>query len=519
MTRRIQPSNLTAIDIGTNSFHLVIARMQPEQSRFTILDRQKELVRLGSGSRDMKYISEGAMNRAIQTLRRFKSLADAFDAPIRAVATSAVREALNQDIFVRRVKTETGITVEVISGVEEARLIYLGVLQALAVFSSKVLMVDIGGGSTEFLVGRRAHALYANSLKLGAIRLTERFFRNDVITHGQISECRAFIKGILYPVVRAARKADYEMAVGSSGTIQTIANMVRARKEGVGDGRINNYTFTRKELGAVIEDIIEANVSAKRLKLPGIDPARCDIITAGALILEQIFEEFKLKDMTVSEFALREGIILDTQRERVQHAHLQHLNDLRYGSVLHLAETFHYEKEHANHVAKLAGLIFDATRSIHGLDDTESEFLEAAALLHEVGFFISHAQHHRHSYYLIRNSELLGFTENEKEIVANIARYHRKSHPKLKHEGFSKLSPQDQETVQKLSAILRIADGLDRTHHQRVKRIRAKISRKSITFLIDLPGRSDPIDLWGPEQKKQLFEETFGVKLRFKLSK
>lgn len=521
MARPIQHSNFAAIDIGTNSFHLIIARMHPHRGRFTILDREKEIVRLGSGSSDMKYLSEGAMNRGIQTLRRFKGLADALHAPIRAVATSAVREALNQDMFLRRVKAETGITVEVISGYEEARLIYLGHLQALPIFNKKTLMIDVGGGSTEFLTGRCAHVAYANSLKLGAVRLTERFFRKEPVTKKQVGECRAFVKGLLNPVVRAVRKSGYGVATGSSGTIVNIANMIRSRKDFAGDGRINNFTFSKKELSAVVEEILDASTAEKRFRLAGLDPARADIITAGALILDEIFDEFRLKKMTVSEFALREGILLDSHRERKSHTHLQHLNDIRYGSVLHVAETFHYEHEHAHQVAFLAEKIFETTKPIHRLGRVESEFLEAAALLHEVGFFISHSQHHRHSYYLIRNSELLGFTENEKEIVANIARYHRKSHPKVKHDGFNRLQPQDQETVRMLSGILRIADGLDRTHHQRVKNIRARITRKSVTFVVQLTGRaaekSDAIDIWGANQKRKLFEETFNRKVKMKI--
>ncbi|HLX12107.1 MAG TPA: HD domain-containing protein, partial [Bacteroidota bacterium] len=194
-----------------------------------------------------------------------------------------------------------------------------------------------------------------------------------------------------------------------------------------------------------------------------------------------------------------------------------HLTDIRHYSVIHLAENFHYEQEHSLHVAELALKIFNLTKKLHGLGDEERQYLEAAAILHEIGLYISHAQHHRHAYYLIRNSEMFGFTENEKEIIANVARYHRKSYPKLKHENFASLDPDEREVVQKLSAILRIADGLDRTHASVVKEVGVKKSRKSLTFLARHNKRTAAdLELWGAERKKELFEKTFGVKVQIK---
>jgi exopolyphosphatase / guanosine-5'-triphosphate,3'-diphosphate pyrophosphatase len=510
-----QKKNLAAIDVGTNSIHLVIAEVIPESGRFKVLDREKEMVRLGSGSTDMKYLSEGAMDRALQTLHRFKIIAASLRAPIRAVATSAVREALNQDEFIRRVKSETGITLEIASGFEEARLIHLGVLQALPVFKKTHLMVDIGGGSTEFLIGHQRSILYSNSLKIGAVRLTQRFFEGEKTSSKSIRECQKYVRGMLNPIRRSVKKEHYEVVVGTSGTIMNIAGIIRRSHEEDEDSSLNNFTFSRDELFETVESILEAERPEDRVKIDGLDPGRADIIVAGAIILQQIFEELNIKKMTVSEFALREGIILDTIEKLHRKKRSNHLDDLRYSNVRHLAESLHFEKTHSQQVARLALRIFDQTISLHKLGFQEREYLEAAALLHEIGLFVSHAQHHRHSYYLIRNSELLGFTENEKEIIANIARYHRKSHPKIKHEGFRKLDAENQKTVRKLASILRIADGLDRTHSSAIKDLRCRVSGKKVNISLRRKGRLGvELELWGADRKKKLFEETFRSSVR-----
>jgi exopolyphosphatase/guanosine-5'-triphosphate,3'-diphosphate pyrophosphatase len=509
---------LAAIDLGTNSFHLIIVEINPETGKFKILGREKENVRLGSSSTDMKYISMDAIRRGIDTLKRFKGLAESAGAPVRAIATSAVREALNRDDFINRVKTETGIRVETASGVEEARYIYLGVLQALPVFEKRVLLIDIGGGSTEFLIGYRQEILYDNSLKLGAIRLTQRFFTPDKLEQKAIKECKKYVSGYMYPGIRGLENFGYECAVGSSGTIVNIANIIRIKRGEDPDSRLNNFTFTKDELEEVTNEILGTKTIKERVKINGLDPERADIIPAGVIILRQIFKELKIKEMVVSEFALREGIIYDTIEKEMNIPGGSYIHDLRTKSVLHLAENYAYEKEHAGHTAQLALKLFDQTTKLHNLGLKEREYLEAAAVLHEIGSFVSHSQHHRHSYYLIRNSELLGFTENEKEIIANIARYHRKSHPKPKHAEFVKLLPEDQLIVRKLASILRIADGLDRTHNSAVTDIDCIMNEKDLT--IRLAGRnSSPLDLeiWGGEMKKGLFEETFDVIVKFEV--
>lgn len=513
---KTQKKNLAAVDIGTNSIHLIVAEIDPESAGFRTLTREKALVRLGAGSTDMKYLSDAAMDRALLALRRFRLIADSAGAEIRAIATSAVREALNKEEFARRVRSETGIRVEIASGIEEARLIHLGVLQALPVYKKRHLMMDIGGGSTEFLLGHERTVLYNNSLKLGAVRMTERFFPEGHAPKKAISECRHYVRGVLTPVERALSHETFEIAIGSSGTITNLAQITAAARGMKDDLPMNGFSFTKKELAHAVDSVLSKAEPAERAKIPGLDPARADIIAAGAVILSEIFDVLGLKAMTISDFALREGIILDTIEKFYRQTTLDHLHDIRYASVLHIASNFQYEKKHAHHVACLALRIFDQTEALHHLGARERAYLEAAALLHEVGLFVSHAQHHRHSYYLIRNAELLGFTENEKEIIANIARYHRKSHPKVKHEGYNRLESEEQLVVHKLASILRVADGLDRTHAGAIRDVRAQIGRSHCTFTLVRKNHADgELELWGAERKKELFEETFHTRLEF----
>lgn len=512
-------NTLAAIDIGTNSFHLIVAEVDPTTTRFRVLDREKEIVRLGSGTSDMKRLTGAAMNRGLHVLRTFKRIADASGATIRAIATSAVREALNSAEFIRRVHKETGIVIEIASGVEEARLIYLGVLQALPVFDHRTLLVDIGGGSTEFLVGHRRRVQYSNSLKIGAVRLTQKFFPEGIVKPKAVDACEEFLRGMLSPIARDVRRKGWALAVGSSGTVLNLAAMIALRKDGRIPANLNATRIRSKELNQVVREILQARHPKQRAKIPGLDPSRVDIIVPGALILRRIFSELEIEEMTMSEYALREGILLDAITHQSQQQTLHQLADIRYSSVLHLGKSFRFEERHALQVTRLALKIFDDIADLHELADREREFLEAASLLHEIGLAISHAQHHRHSYYLIRNSELLGFTENEKEIIANVARYHRKSHPKGKHEAFAALSDEDQETVRRLSSILRIADGLDRSHAASISDVSCQRRGNMIAMRLARADRKAvDLELWSAGRKKDLFEETFGLTVRFSVS-
>jgi exopolyphosphatase/guanosine-5'-triphosphate,3'-diphosphate pyrophosphatase len=421
-------------------------------------------------------------------------VAEVHGAPITAVATSAVREAENRDLLLDRAWDEAGVRVTVISGVEEARLIHLGVLQAVPVFDKRLLLCDIGGGSTELLVGQRGEVLASRSLKLGAIRLTRRFFDGKVTHPSAVDACRRHVRSTLTPFAREVRRLAVEVAVGSSGTIATLAEMAALRATGARPRSASNLTLTREQLDSLMVEIIAAPGPEARAALPGLDAGRADNILGGAVILEQVVRELGLREIVVSDFALREGVLLDTWRRR-HGGSLHHLSDLRRQSVLNLAELMDEDKPHSAQVARLALELFDATRALHGLGDDAREILEAAALLCNVGMFLSHAQHHKHSYYVIRSTDrLAGFNEAEVERIALVARYHRKSEPRPRHAEFAELSAAGQHEVRVLAGLLRVAIGLDRNHAGRVARLRVR-DKGSVVMVTVTPAEGEDISL------------------------
>jgi exopolyphosphatase/guanosine-5'-triphosphate,3'-diphosphate pyrophosphatase len=507
---------VAAIDIGTNSFHLVVAR-PAANNRFEILARDKEVVRLGSGSGDMKLLHPDAIERGVATLGRFRRIADTFGAQLHAVATSAVREAENREEFLEAALVKANVRIEVISGTEEARLIHLGVLQAVPVFDRKVLVVDIGGGSTEFIVGRGGDLLAARSLKVGAIRLTERFFRKEPVKKKAVDEARKFVKSYL-PRVQdmVAEAGGFEVAVGSSGTILNVAEMVRAHYGSEPIRQVGMSSFTADALAEVVEDLASRPRAADRLDVPGLDPRRADIILGGVIVLEQVVKALGITELNTSDYALREGVLLDVVR-RDHAGTLGHLRDLRYESVLHLAALVPGEKAHCERIAALAAQLFEGTRHLSGLADEAEEWLEAAAILQNVGLVISHDRHHLHSYYVIRNSELLtGFTDHEIEVIALVARYHRKSTPKARHPEYAGLHDADQRVVEVLSGILRIAAGLDRTRSGAISRLRVEggTKGKPLRVLVETTPHADAdLELYSARARKDLLEQALGLPL------
>lgn len=504
---------IAAIDVGTNSFHVVIASVN-NKGVLRVHSRAKEMVRLGSGGGDMKFLDEKAIDRGIAALKRFAAMAEKVGAPIRAIATSAVREADNKEDFIERAVTETGIEIEVVSGIEEARLIYMGALHAVPILTKRALVFDIGGGSTEMVIGQRGEAVSSHSAKLGAIRLTQRFFPGGVVTDEQLRNCREYIKGDLAPTFQQLLEHGFESVTATSGTAHTLGAMIlTARGQRVPDV-INGAVFTREELLQTIESIIRATTPRERAELPGIDTGRADIIVAGALIVEQIIIWLNIQKLTLSAFAMREGIVFDTIQKQKDIREFHHLSHLRYETVYNLCELYRVNITHAEHVRNLALQIFDDLQPMHLLGDKERELLDAAALLHDVGYHISPEQHHKHSYYMILNCVMPGFTNDEAELIANVARYHRKSHPKRKHLNFIALSPAKQRILGLLAGILRIAEGLDRRQQQLVSSVRSVTESGAIRIILAQSSSAPPdIELWGALRRKALLEEMLGQKI------
>jgi exopolyphosphatase/guanosine-5'-triphosphate,3'-diphosphate pyrophosphatase len=514
---------LAAIDVGTNSIHLVVAHVAGPD-RFEIITTEKEMVRLGTGGGDMKVLPPEVIARGVACLRRMRQIAEAAGARVRAVATSAVREAENHGEFVAAARRDAGVEVEVISGLEEARLILLGVLQAIPVFDRRLLLCDIGGGSTEILIGERGQTLTARSFKLGAVRLTNRFFTGERLHPSAVSSCRTFIRSTLSPYARDVTTHGFDVAIGSSGTIAAVAAMAQAASGAEPPKTFNRYRLTADDVRAVAKAAASASSVKQRSRLPGLEAARADIILAGVLILEGVVESFGVDELEVSTYALREGVLLDTY-QRSEGGSLHHLRDVSRRSVLHLAEMCDDDPVHSAHVARLALELFDGLVEVTAgspaapladLGEPAREYLEAGALLANVGLFVSHSKHHLHSYYVIRNSDVLtGFTDDEIEIIALLARYHRKSTPKPRHPQFALLSADDQRLVRTLAAVLRVAIGLDRSHAQQVQamRVRRDEGDRLVIDLVPVPGGDVELERYSAEQRTDLLEEVLGEPL------
>ncbi len=511
---------IAAIDIGTNSFHMVIATVN-QKGIMNPITRAKSVVRLGSGYKDMKYIESSAIQRGVDTLKEFVKIAKSENAVIRAVATSAVREAQNKDEFINRVMDETGIEIEIVSGYEEARLIYIGTMHALPLYDRKTLVIDIGGGSTETITGYKGKSEMAYSEKLGAIRLTQMFFDNGVSDELSLKESTSFIKGVWIQKLLNLKKNGFDIAVGTSGTIQTIAKIALELQNKKTPEVLNGITIKSKDLKKAIKLIKETQFPDDRINIPGMDPKRSDIIIGGAVILEYALESLGIKELLISPYALREGIVFDTLQKIKNRSEFGHLTDLRRETIYALMKKYNVNIKHAENVKNMALKIYDLLKFKHNLNGEYREMLESAALLHDVGYNISMDKHHKHSYYIITNADMPGFTNDEAEIIGNIARYHRKSLPKAKHDNFSGLLKVRQRAVWILGGILRICEGLDRRHYELIKDIQIKeISEREILMSLYYQDSTLPdIELWGALRRVNMLSEALNTKINFKLER
>jgi exopolyphosphatase/guanosine-5'-triphosphate,3'-diphosphate pyrophosphatase len=512
MTESGDPTTtLAAIDIGTNSIHLVVAR-PVDGDRFETLTTEREMVRLGSGGGDMKLLAPDALERGLACLSRMKGIADGFEAISRAVATSAIREAANSRQFIDRAAEEAGVRVEVISGLEEARLIQLGVLQAVPVFDRRLLLVDVGGGSTELLLGECGEPLAARSLKIGAVRLTDRFFPEGRVTNDAVKACRDHVRSLIEHFHRDVVRLGFEVAVASSGTAETVARIAHATSGAEPLRTYNCFEIGREALDDVVARLVKHRTAAGRVKVPGLDARRADIIVAGSLILATVAETFDVESFVYSEAALREGVLVDTMSRLRGGTEVHHLRDVSRRSIRQLVDRCDDDPAHSLHVARLAVTMFDAISELRQLGRAAREYLEAGAMLANVGLVVAHSQHHLHAYYVIRNSELAGLTDNEIEVIAQIARYHRKSEPKQSHEPFAMLSAADQRLVRSLAGVLRVAIGLDRRHEGRVATVRVDDGdEKALTMCaVAADGCDIGLELYAARERTALLARMLG---------
>lgn len=520
---------LAAIDVGTNSIHMVVVRIQPDLPAFSIIDREKETVRLGNFDEQTKELTPEAMDRAIASLKRCCAIAASLDAEeVVAVATSAVREAANGQDFIERVYHEVGLAVNLISGTEEARRIYLGVLSGMEFHGQPHAVIDIGGGSTELILGTGEPHRYLSSTKVGAVRLTAQFIKTNPVSEIEFAALRAYVRGMLeLPIQQLRQKLSPGEAVrliGTSGTIECLATLAAHRSLNLVPDPLNGYQMSYGDLSKLVEDLRRATY-AERLAMPEMSPRRAEIIVAGAVILHEAMGLLKADRITICERALREGVVVDWMLSHgLIEDRMQFQKSVRQRNVLKTAHKYKVHLDRAERVACFAIDLFDQTYgSLHTWGPQERELLWAATILHNCGHFVSHSAHHKHSYYLIRHGELLGYTETDLEVIANIARYHRRSAPKKKHENFRNLPTRyHRQLVTQLSALLRIAVALDRRGVGAIKSIHCHFDAEAhVLHLEAIPARMGEdcaSELWSLGYKKEYFEQVFESRLVARLA-
>jgi exopolyphosphatase / guanosine-5'-triphosphate,3'-diphosphate pyrophosphatase len=506
-------SKLAVIDVGTNSIHMVLAEVLPDAS-FKILDRFKDMTRLGNGVFASRRLSDEAMTRALEVLKTLVTLArnKGFERIV-AVATSAVREAKNGGDFVALIMEQTGLRVRVISGTEEARLIFLGVKHSIALPDGPALVVDIGGGSVELIVGNRDGLIHGKSLKLGAIRLAEEFLSKTPPSESMMHALDNAVLTHLRDALGSFKMKKFHSLIATSGMAGNLGEVVHFRQTGRPLPQHNLAAVSLKDLRSLEAELARSSVKA-RLTIPGLDPKRVDTLLPATVVLRRLLELSGLSEVTLCDKAIREGVIYDfivRHREGLKAEH--DIPDVRRRNVIGLARRCHTPEIHSLHVADLALRLFDQTKREHRLGPQERTWLEYAAILHDVGYLINPRQHHKHTYYLIKHSDLGGLTAEEIDVVANIARYHRRAVPALKHEAFDCLTPRLQRVVKVLASLLRIADGLDRTHFSLVRTVNVKFG-KQIAIDVHLTGDAE-MELWAAKSRADLFEQVFRRRVQF----
>ena len=506
---KTENKRVAAIDLGTNSFHMIIVEESKEKGILEI-DRVKDMICIGRGSISTKMLDEEAMQSGVAALKNFLVLAGQHGvAPenVIAFATSAIREAKNRYDFLRRIKEETGLKVKIISGKEEAEFIYYGVRNAVKLGKTADLIFDIGGGSVEFVLVNHKGVQLLESRKIGVARMRERFVTTEPIAANEIKMLEQFFSAEMVSAVEKASELKVTRAIASSGTAQNIARMICSMNGRESDVLLNNSSFSRKEFQALYKAVIPLDAAGRR-KMTGLDEKRVDLIVPGLILVDMIFRLFKLQEIVISDSALREGMVLHYLKHRFAAAKRRGDEvalDIRRESVNELGFRCHWDRGHAEYIARLSLQLFDKLALFHLLEAPYRELLEYASLLHNIGAFISISSHHKHSQYIVLNGELRGFSPSEIEIIGHVVRYHRKSPPSEKHTAYSILKPPHKRAVDVLSGILRLANGLERGHRQNIQQINVKVKGSAIT--LHLTTRFEPdIEIWAADLLKPWLE-------------
>jgi exopolyphosphatase/guanosine-5'-triphosphate,3'-diphosphate pyrophosphatase len=502
-----------AIDVGTNSIHLIVVELDAAFDTSRVVYKAREMVRLGSDDAlERGHLSRKAMERGVEAIAKFSEAAKSRGADrIRAVATSAVRETDNGEEFRAMVEARVGLRLEILDGNEEARLIHLGVVNGYPLYDRVACIIDIGGGSTEFIVADGEQPYLVDSVKLGSLRLYDAYLRGRPDPLRAARKLDAHINHLLAPLAQRIRHYRIDIALGTSGTIMGLAHVDAAARD-LTLKRVHGYTLSRARLETLQRQMLVMS-EAERRRIPGMNPRRADIIVAGNAVLIAALQLLGRDELVVCERALRDGVVVDlARRDRAVAQQFGDERARRLGAVEHLAQHYEHLGGHQRHVARLALVLFERLSSLHGLAPGDRDLLWAAAILHGIGRFVAESGHHKHAAYLIRNSELEGWRDDERALIAQVARYYRKAMPKPAHLDYAVLDPGDQYRVDVLASLLRVADGLDIRHLGTVTDVSA-VLEDGLVYITAQAESDISGELDAAMEKADLFERTFGVRV------
>jgi exopolyphosphatase/guanosine-5'-triphosphate,3'-diphosphate pyrophosphatase len=505
---------IAAIDIGSNSVRLVVAEVLTSGG-YRVLDEERENTRLAASMVTTGELSDPAIEATITALRRFRSIATGYGvARISAIATSAVRDAENGPEFCQRVHSDLDLDVEVISSDEEARLAFLSVQRAFDVSGREVAVADIGGGSTEIVLASSGLIDQIYTTQLGAVRVAEKCDASGISTASQLERLRKCVDRVLK---RGVGKLPFvpSMFYGTGGTFTALASMIMAR-EGQAGQPMWGFRVTGAQIRHLVTDLAQLTLE-KRKKVAGLNPARADIIVSGLVIIERIMSHLRVNVVQVHTRGVRDGLLLEMVQAAFGSPPEAISSEARAAAVEQFAKSCGVDLLHARQVAKIAGSLWQQLAEPFDLRPTDRDLIEAAALVANVGYLINFEGHHKHSYHLILNSELPGFEREQLRMLALVARYHRGSRPKKKHNDFHALGDEDRHRVAAAAAILRLALALDRTHQQRVRQVCAQVVAGNVEITVDAQGDAD-VDLWAARSKVELFEKVFDCEVIFSVN-
>jgi exopolyphosphatase/guanosine-5'-triphosphate,3'-diphosphate pyrophosphatase len=495
-----------AIDIGSNSVRMEAAEVLPGQPT-RILASDREVTRLGESVFRGGAVSEEALKNTCAVLARMSELYHRLDVVgVRAVATSAIRDTRNQKEFLARVSEAISAPVEIISGREEARLIHLGVESSWPQTGKRVIIIDIGGGSAEIIAAEDGHLREAHSKPLGAVRLRESFLKDEPPAARQLHQMHEYIQEKLWSAVRRLGHTGWDRAIATSASASAVASAVARVPRSKRDD-IDRLRVTTAQVRHLYQKLAELNLAGRR-KITGIGPRRAEIIVPGIAVLLDFLQEFHLPAVYYSRAGVRDGIIADLAARNVG-AELSRLSRDQRREVEDMGRRYGVSLERARRVANIASQIFTALQPLHQLPLASGKLLEAAAYLLDVGHYVSSVGHHKHSYYVVSNSDMPGFTESERLMIAALCRYHRKSLPSPMHNAFQSLTPEEKRTLTLLIPLLRLADNLERSHEQRIQSVDCRLNGNGEVMLqVHSSGNID-LEQWAAERAADVFREIY----------